>query len=84
MKLCFYYENIVLFLNLCPNVDCPLLCFKKYWAAFSLKCPKRYILGYLLIKLHKNAKLMMSIFNGRRTKLDFLTVCSTYASVSLK
>ena len=38
---------------------------------FFFKCPKRYILGYLLIKLHENTKFTMSIFN----KLDFFTVC---------
>ena len=43
---------------------------------FSLKCPKIYILGYLLIKLRKITKFMMSIFNGCRTKLDFFTVWS--------
>ena len=41
---------------------------------FSLKCPKRYILSYQFIKLDKNAKIMKSIFNGWRTKLDFFTV----------
>ena len=42
---------------------------------FSLKCPKRYILRYQSIKLAKNAKIMMSIFNGCRTKVDFFTMC---------
>ena len=39
---------------------------------FSPKCPKRYILRYQFIQLNKNAKIMMSIFNGCRTKLEFL------------
>ena len=42
---------------------------------FSLKCPKKYILRYQFIKLDKNAKIMMSIFNGCRTKFEFFTVC---------
>ena len=46
---------------------------------FSLKCPKRYILRYQFIKLDKNAKTMMPIFqknllyiNGRLSKIRSL------------
>ena len=42
---------------------------------FSLEYPKRYILRYHFIKLDKNAKNMMPIFKGCRTKLEFFTVC---------
>ena len=44
---------------------------------FTLKSPKRCILWYQLIKLDKNAKILMSIFNGCRTILDFFTVFSS-------
>ena len=75
MKLCFYNENIGTFLNVCPNLDYPLLlCYKKYWAAFFIKMfQKSYILRYQFIKLDKNAKTMMPIFSGCRTKLEFFT-----------
>ena len=38
---------------------------------FSLKYPERYILLYQFIKLDKIAKIIVSIFNGCRTKLGF-------------
>ena len=42
---------------------------------FSLKCPKRGILPYQFKKLDKNAKILVSIFKGCRTKLESFTVC---------
>ena len=45
------------------------------WLHFSLKCPKRYILLYCVIKLDKNAKIILSIFNGCRNNRGFFTVC---------
>ena len=54
MKSCFYYKNIATFLNLCPNVDCPLLlCFKKYWAAFFNKLFQKI---YSRMSAHKIAR----------------------------
>ena len=38
--------------------------FRDIGLHFSLKCLKRYILRYQFVKLDKNAKIMMSIFNG--------------------
>ena len=42
---------------------------------FLLKCPKWYVLRYSFMKLDKNVKIKLSIFNGCRTNLEFFTVC---------
>ena len=82
MTFYVYYGNIQLFEKLCLNFDCPLLLhFKKHWAAFLRKCPKRYILLCYFIILDKIAIIRLSIFNGfRRNNLGFFTVCITLLS----
>ena len=73
MKLCFFNENIGTFKKKIIFHSFSVL--RNIWLHVSLECPKSYILRYQIIKLDKNAKNMMSIFNGCRHKLEFFTAC---------
>ena len=48
---------------------------RNIWLHFSLTCPKRYIKRNQFIKVEKNTKIMMSIFDGCCSKLEFYMVC---------
>ena len=74
MKLCFYYESIGTFKNLCPNFDCPLhLYFKKYWAGFFTKMSTKIYSMYQFIKLDNNAISWCSF--SKDVALNFFLQC---------